>query len=85
MSSLLGFLIRVQGDLPSEIVVWDLRKGEQGVDDNGLTGTGRLLHATVGDRGTDRPICGSGVVCRLQVYAHFHWVSQASTVEQVSL
>ena len=35
----------------SEIVVWNSRKGVQGVDNNGLTGMGRLLH--VGGRGTD--------------------------------
>ena len=63
--------------------MWDSRKGVEGVDDNDLTDTGRLLNA--GGRGIDGLICGSGVVCCLQVYAHFHWVSQLSTVEQVSL
>ena len=40
----------------------------QGVDDNGLTGEGRLLNT--GGRVIDGPICGSGVVCWLQIYAH---------------
>ena len=41
--------------------MWDSRKGVEGVDDNDLTDTGRLLNAR--GRGIDGLICGSGVVC----------------------
>ena len=64
MIALLGFLFRVQEISPSEIVVWNSRKGVQGVDDNGLTGTGRLLHEEAGSQMDKSAEAGWCVGCK---------------------